>query len=447
VTGVQTVCLFVTGYLVSRLMLRADAHLVFVDWLVGWSRGRASRVVLGVMLAAFFLSTIVPNALTVLALIPVVIRLKAWSQESAGDGADDDPDDGTSNGAEDHGFGTVLAMALIYGANLGGVGSLLGSPANLYLLVNLSIFDIAGRESLHFVSWLLFGLPMATTLVFLGWGMLRLTERRAMTTRLPGWDRERTGQGPLFGTALRWSALWGVGWVVLLVVALVHGGGRTTADATWRLVGRFDVTTLDLVALAGSAIFTLALFVRRVNVSEAGTQGGAGERSALLRIRDLWREVPVKGVLLGLGVLVLLVVVAKSGAVGWLKSGLPHLLPDDAGLFPVALVLVLVTIFATEVLNNTTVSTVLFPLSAAVAGGVGVDPLLLMLGVSLASTCAFMTPVATPVNALAFGGIKGVSLGKFLKNGLIMNLVSAVWIAAWITWLIPPILGWFGASQ
>lgn len=433
-TSLQTVCLFVTGYLVSRLVLRADAHLVFVDWLVSWSRGRASRVVLGVMLAAFALSTIVPNALTVLALIPVVIRLKTWAQEGTGD------DDGG------RGFGTLLAMALIYGANLGGVGSLLGSPANLYLLVNLSIFDIAGRESLHFLSWLLFGLPMATTLVLLGWGMLRLTERRAMATRLPGWDRQRTPRGPLLGSALRWTAIWGAGWVVLLAVALIRGGGRATGatggaggGVTWQLLGRFDVTSLDLVTLAGSAVYALLLFVRPVDTGE--------DRSPLLRIRDLWRDVPVYGVLLGLGVLVLLVVVAKSGAVTWLKSGLPHLLPADVGLFPMALVLVLVTTFATEVLNNTTVSTVMFPLSAAVAGSVGVDPLLLMLGVSLASTCAFMTPVATPVNALAFGGIRGVSLGKFFKNGLLMNLLSAVWIAAWLTWLIPPILGWFGASS
>lgn len=428
-TGLQTVCLFVTGYLVSRLVLRADAHLVFVDWLVGWSRGRASRVVLGVMLASFGLSTVVPNALTVLAMIPVVARLRSWA-------ADDT--DGNADGGR--GFGTLLAMALIYGANLGGVGSLLGSPANLYLLANLTIFDIPGRESLHFLSWLLFGIPMATTLVLLGWVMLRLTERRAMATRLPGWDRQRTPRGPLFAAALRWAALWGVGWAALLTVALVRGGGRATGGGdTWRLLDRLDVTLLDGVSLACSALFALLLFVRPVK---------SGDHSApLLRPRDLWREVPMKGVMLGLGVLVLLVLVAKSGAVQWLKDGLPHLLPADAGLFPVALVLVLVTIFATEVLNNTTVSTVLFPLSAAVAGTVGVDPLLLMLGVSLASTCAFMTPVATPVNALAFGGIGGVSLGKFVKNGLLMNLLSALWIAVWLTWLIPPILGWFGTPS
>lgn len=444
-TGLQTACLFVTGYLVSRLVLRADAHLVFVDWLVGWSRGRASRVVLGVMLAAFFLSTIVPNALTVLALIPVVTRLRSWARDAGGGDGDGGGDDGGGNDGN-RGFGTLLAMALIYGANLGGVGSLLGSPANLYLLVNLSIFDIGGRESVHFLSWLLFGLPMATTLVLLGWAMLRLTERRAMATRLLGWDRQRTARGPLYGPALRWAAIWGAGWVVLLAVALLGGGGRATgaaagagAGATWRLLGRLDVTAVDLAALAGSAVYALLLFVRPVDIGE--------RRAPLLRLRDLWREVPIKGVLLGLGVLVLLVVVAKSGAVKWLTGALPHLLPADAGLFPVALVLVLVTIFATEFLNNTTVSTVLFPLAAALAGSVGVDPLLLMLGVSLASTCAFMTPVATPVNALAFGGIGGISLGKFVKNGLLMNLISAVWIAVWLTWLIPPILGWFGAPS
>jgi sodium-dependent dicarboxylate transporter 2/3/5 len=106
-------------------------------------------------------------------------------------------------------------------------------------------------------------------------------------------------------------------------------------------------------------------------------------------------------------------------------------------------VVVLVTIFATEVLNNTTVSTVLFPLSVAIARRAAIDPLLLMLAVSLASTCAFMTPVATPVNALAFGGVGKVSLRTFVKNGAVVNVLAALWITVWITWLIPPVLGLF----
>lgn len=418
-TGFQTVCLFASGYLVSRLVLRADAHLVFVEWLVGRSRGRVSRVVLGVMLAAFLLSTIVPNALTVLALIPVITRLRAWAGD-AGEGA---------------GFASLLAMGLIYGANLGGVGSLLGSPANLYLLLNLNLYAVPGRESLHFVSWLVFGLPMALLLLLLCWGLLHLTERSAMATTLPLRELEPATRGPLYRRAVRWTWLWALGWAVFLAGSLSLGGGGARGNAPIMLLGRWPLTGWDLGALALALLFTAALFVWPV-------QTAAG-RERLLRPRDLWREVPLRGIALGVGVLILLVVIAKSGAVDALRHSLPQLLPTGGGRFVVTLVLILIAIFATEVLNNTTVSTVLFPAVASLAHGLGADPLLLMLGVSLASTCAFMTPVATPVNALAFAGIGGVSLRTFLKNGLLVNLLAAVWITAWLTWLIPPVLTLF----
>jgi len=416
VTGFQTVCLFATGYLVSRLVLRAGAHAVFVDWLLRRSRGRVSRIVLGVMLAAFLLSTIVPNALTVLALIPVITRLRSWAGD-AGEGA---------------GFATLLAMGLIYGANLGGVGSLLGSPANLYLLVNLNLFAVPGRESLHFVSWLVFGMPMALLLLLLCWGLLQLTERTAMATTLPPREQEPAPRGPLFRGAVRWAWLWALGWTVFLAVSLGLGGGVARGTVVVKLFGRWPLTGWDLGALGLALLYSAALFLWPVQ-----TPSG---RQRLLRSRDLWREVPMKGIALGVGVLILLVVIAKSGAVGALKHWLPQLLPTGSSAFVVALVLILLTIFATEVLSNTTVSTVLFPLVAGLAVGLGADPLLLMLGVSLASTCAFMTPVATPVNALAFGGIGGVNLRTFLKNGVLVNLLAAVWITIW---LIPPILTLF----
>jgi sodium-dependent dicarboxylate transporter 2/3/5 len=168
-----------------------------------------------------------------------------------------------------------------------------------------------------------------------------------------------------------------------------------------------------------------------------------GSRQPLMAPRDLAREVPVKGLLFGGAVLVLLVLVAKSGLVAYLEHWVPYLLPADAGPLVTTLVLVLLTIFATEVLNNTTVATVLFPLSIAIARQVGLDPLLLMLAVSLASTCAFMTPVATPVNALAFAGVGQVSLRTFVKNGALANLAASLWVALWIRFLVPPVLGLF----
>jgi sodium-dependent dicarboxylate transporter 2/3/5 len=414
VSTIQTVFIFIGGYLISRLVLCADGHQVFVGWLARRSDGRVGRMVLGVMAGAFLLSTFIPNALTVLALIPVVTAIRKGSQEHA-----------------PAKFGTLLAMGLIYGGNIGGLASLVGSPANLYLLVNLRIYNVPGAASLHFVSWLIFGLPMAAIFVMVCWSMLRLTEAPTMRARVPLAGLAVSG-GPMLPLALRWSMLWLAYWVGALALVAAAGIG---AAPVWRaaLWGQeLTVATADLVGGGFTLLLILALFLLPQQV---GT-----ERRPLMRPRDLLREVPVKGLIMGAAVLVILVIVARSGVVGYLEQGVEVVLPEGVGALTTVLVVVLVTIFATEMLNNTTVSTVLFPLSVAIARRAAVDPLLLMLAVSLASTCAFMTPVATPVNALAFGGVGQVSLRTFVKNGLVANLLGALWITVWIRWLIPHVL-------
>ncbi len=425
-TPIQTACLFVTGFLVSRMVLRAGVHEVFVDWLVGRSRARVSRVVLAVMVLSFGLSTVVPNALTVLALLPVISRLQGLSADSASSGRTQ----------------TLLAMGLVYGANIGGVGSLLGSPANLYLLVNLELYDIAGRGRLHFLSWLTFGIPMALCLVLLAWGVIWATAPRAMRAHLRGQDHTPSPPHRLQHRARTWALAWAAMWALLLGAGMLFGttdtAGNTTTEQLARLPlpgRRLAVDLLDAVALGLSLGYTVLIMAWPQRTPEGVTR--------LLRFRDLVRELPVKGLLLAAGVLVLLVGVAHSGAVQWLQDTAPRLIPPSHHAFWAGLALVLVTILSTELLNNTTVATVMFPLTAVTAPRFGADPLTVMLGVSLASTCAFMTPVATPVNALAMASIKGVRLRQFLFTGLWVNLVAALWITVWITWIIPPILGWF----
>ncbi len=421
-TTIQTLCVFVSGFFLSRLVLRAGVHLRFISWIIRSTGGRLSRIVLGLMVSAFLLSTVIPNLLTVLALIPVVTRLR----EGGGNGDE----------ARDRGLGTLLAIGLIYGANLGGVGSLIGSPANLYLLLNLELFAVDGREALHFASWLVFGLPMAGSYLLLCWGMLCLTERSSMGLHLEPWRTDAAGRAEvdaaIYAVTVRWVVIWALFWVVAFVLTAAFGLDRATlaqlALGRWRL----PISLADLIAAGATAVFAAALFL----VPQAGQR-------RLMTPRDLVREVPIKGVLLGLGVVVLLVLVARSGAVDLLERLVPRLVPSGVGPLVTTLTMTMVTIFATEVMNNTTVSTVLFPLSIAIARQVGSDPLQLMLGVSLASTCAFMTPVATPVNALAFGGVGKVSLGMLLKNGALANVLGAVWIALWLTWIIPPVLQWF----
>ena len=98
------------------------------------------------------------------------------------------------------------------------------------------------------------------------------------------------------------------------------------------------------------------------------------------------------------------------------------------------------TTFLTEFLSNTTVALTFFPLVYNIAENIGLDILSSLIIVSISTTCAFMSPVATPVNALAFGSVKGVSLKKMLLVGFLMNIISSFWlsfsVANFVPWII-----------
>lgn len=421
-TAVQTLCLVLSGYLLSQLLLAVGGHERFVTWLLARSQGRVSGILLGIILGSALLSLIVPNALTVLAVIPLVTRLRRHPPA----------------GLSDRAYATLLALAVVWGANLGGVGTLIGSPANLYLLVNLELFQVPGRERLHFLSWLVFGVPLTLLLALGFWAGLGRLERPAFRARVEGGlgDPPPATARQRVGAVL--AAVWAAAWVFLLGLGFAWPArlGPTGAWVKARVLGsEIGFGPLDAGALAVTLVVALGLFAWPVS--------DATGRRPLLAPRDLFRELPIKGLILGAAVLVFLVVVARSGLVRVLADAARAAVPGDLPAWVLLGILVTVTIFATEVLSNTAVATVLFPVALALGQTSGNDPVVFMLGVSLASTCAFMSPVATPVNALAFAGVGGVSLGTFLRNGLVANLLGAVVITAWLALVVPLVLGWF----
>jgi sodium-dependent dicarboxylate transporter 2/3/5 len=69
-----------------------------------------------------------------------------------------------------------------------------------------------------------------------------------------------------------------------------------------------------------------------------------------------------------------------------------------------------------------------FPIIINICLGAGLNPLVYLLAVAVSSNGAFMTPIASSQNAMAFAGVRGVSLKKMLKHGILLNLFSAVWL-------------------
>jgi sodium-dependent dicarboxylate transporter 2/3/5 len=126
------------------------------------------------------------------------------------------------------------------------------------------------------------------------------------------------------------------------------------------------------------------------------------------------------------GGLALAAAVTDTGLAGWLGDNLQALAALPAPLL--VLIVTAMIVFLTELTSNTATAATFLPVVAAVAVAAGIDPLVLAVPVTLAASCAFMLPVATPPNAIVFGsGL--LSIPEMAKAGIALNLIAIVLIS------------------
>ena len=397
------ILLFAGGYLVYRLMAVTGLTEGLVNRALMRCRGSASVLLLVIISTAAALSSFIPNTITVLTLLPVLKRL---DRDFARQGVS--------------GMTTVLMCAAVYGAAIGGMGSMIGSPANAVLFGALDLFEVPGRDQVNFFNWFLWSVPLVVMLVLASWGVaagLGLpAEARSVRVRVACEDeRCRGDQRQRYAGRLFWTYM-----------------GFWVAEAVARQSVDGFATVSPMVCLGFTALFLYLVFVRSAPAL-------ATVRGPLLRPGDMVSGIPRRGLVFVLALAVLF------GAVHWLKLDerivvlAGTLLQGDMGPSLLFLLTVLAVIFLTEVLSNTAVVAAFFTIAFYAAQGHDMSPLPLMIGVSVASTCAFMTPIATPTNALAFGEMRGASLSRMVLLGLVLNLAGAVILTGWLSWVLPKI--------
>lgn len=125
-----------------------------------------------------------------------------------------------------------------------------------------------------------------------------------------------------------------------------------------------------------------------------------------------------------------------TGLATWLGSQVELL----EGLTLLVLIVVIVTAvnFITELTSNTATTAMLLPILAPIAISLDINPYMLMVAATLAASCAFMLPVATPPNAVVFGS-GYLSIKDMVKAGFWMNLISIV-IITFAVYLLLPLL-------
>jgi sodium-dependent dicarboxylate transporter 2/3/5 len=355
--------LFLGGFMIALALERWNLHRRIALNILCRFGARPSALVAGFLVASASLSMWVSNTATAVMMLPVGLSVIGLLHR-----------DGVAalSPEEDRNFAVALLLGIAYGASIGGLGTLIGTPPNAFLAAYMAkTYGI----SVGFGQWMLLGVPLVMVMLPLAWLVL---------TRLAF----PVGRAAIEGADRVWIA-------------------RPAINSAVPALPLSD----PIIALLGAfALFTTPSDLRR------------GE---FLLNWDWARRLPWDVLILFGGGLSLASAIGGSGLAEWIS----HAMAAGTGwpLFAIVLLFAVVVVFLTEITSNTATAAVFLPLAASFALSIGVNPFLLMVPVALAASCAFMMPVATPPNAIVFGSGK-VTIPQMVRAGILLNLAAILLI-------------------
>lgn len=400
----QIIFLFLGGFMVALAMERWSLHKRIALRVLRVFGSDPRGMLLGFMAATAFLSMWISNTATTMMMVPIAVAVIVKLEDSLGPGPARAP-------------ATGLLMGVAYGASLGGIATLVGTPPNLFFAqIFTSTFPDAPEIS--FVAWMSFALPLSLVFLVVAWSFLSLVFMRgAPRASVDGhaFREQHAALGPMsyeekivLADFALLAALWLTRADVELAGVTLPGWSRLFANPGF--VG-------DGTVAVGLALPLFALPSRQ----------RPGHR-----VLD-WataRRLPWGIVLLFGGGFALAAGFEASGLSRWVGDQL-RLAGSLHPLLVVAAVCLAIT-FLTELTSNTATAEILLPILATLAVSIGLNPLMMMIPATLSCSLAFMLPVATPPNAIVFGTSR-LRIADMARVGVVLNLAGAVLVTlgAW----------------
>ncbi|WP_159941723.1 MULTISPECIES: DASS family sodium-coupled anion symporter [unclassified Nocardiopsis] len=389
--GSDIIFLFMGGFMLALAMQRWNLHKRIALTIVSKVGSNTAGLVGGFMLATAFISMWVSNTATAVMMLPVglsVITLIAQFR----------------NGRTDANFATALMLGIAYAASIGSVATLIGTPPNVLMVAYL-----ADNHDIHigFGQWMTAGVPLAAVFLLIAWLVL-VRVFRPEISRVEGAQQlirdELTEMGPMSRAEKLVLAVFASAAFCWIFVPILADIGAVASVAPW--LGSVG----DAVIAIAAAIVLFLLPADRTH-----------------RLLD-W-ETAVKlpwGILLLFGGgLAVSAQFTASGLSTWIGGQVSAL--AGVPVWVIILAVAALVLGLTELTSNTATAATFLPILGGVAVGMNVDVMLLIVPAILAATMAFMLPVATPPNAIAFGS-GHVTIGQMMRGGLWLNLIALVLI-------------------
>lgn len=397
--GKPIIFLFLGGFLLAFGLQESGLHRRIALNIVHLIGSNPIRLILGFMLASGFLSMWISNTASVMVMIPIALSIVEQARES------------NARPEAVAIFALSLMLSIAYAADIGGMGTIIGTPPNLvFLELYTDLFP--NNEPVGFLDWMIMALPVSFIFMTVGWILLtrvifNLTKIR-LFEQTDIISQQLRALGPVRHDE-RWAGL------IFFIAAVLWITGS-------------DITITDSIGFTG-----WRSWLNLPNVSDASIAIGAAiflfiipskmKGKTTLLDWNIRKRVPW-------GILLLFgggFAIAGSFEVSGLSKMIGEMFTRVDFHSPVVLVGLINTVltFLTELTSNTAMANLILPILAEASVALEMDPRMLMIPATLSASCAFMTPIASPTQAIIFG-TGYVSIKQMIRAGIWFNVAGII---------------------
>jgi sodium-dependent dicarboxylate transporter 2/3/5 len=395
--GSPIIFLFFGGFVMALALEKVNLHRRIALNIIRITGTTPNKVVLGFMIATASLSMWISNTATAVVMLPIAMSVIKLLIDDVG---------GFTK--KDRNFAVSVLLGIAFSANAGGIATVIGTPPNSILI---GLLENEYQIEISFLKWMVFALPFSIIMIGLSYitlvhlifpskGLNFSASNEVIQEELRKLGPTRSKEKMVLGIFAVTVSLWIF---------------RTLINSVFPSLGLSD-TMISMFA-------AISLFAVPFNLKKGDF------------ILD-WKDTEK----LAWGILILFgggLALAKGMSVSGIVDQVSQSIA--AGNFSItatASLLILLMLFMTELMSNVALVAVLAPVVAGIAIGLGIPMVYLLIPVTMASSCAFMLPMATPPNAIVFAS-GFIEVKDMVKAGILLNLVAVLILIGLFEYIIP----------
>ncbi|GAA4290147.1 SLC13 family permease [Aestuariibaculum suncheonense] len=384
--GSPIIFLFFGGFVLALALEKVNLHKRIALTIIKKTGSTPNRVILGFMIATGFMSMWISNTASTVVMLPIALSvIKLLIND----------EDGFTK--QDKNFALSVMLGIAFSANAGGIATVIGTPPNSVLI---GLLENEYHIEISFLKWMIIGLPFSIILigiiylVIVKWffpceGLVFNTEKHFIDNELKKLGKASPKEKQ-----------------VLIIF------GITVFLWIFRTVINNLIPNLELSDTMISMFGALMLFTVPHNLKQG---------DFILEWSDTQK--------LAWGILILfgggLALAKGMSATGIVDVVASEIATSNISILLMASLLIILMLFMTELMSNVALTAVLAPVVAGIAIGLDIPMLYLLIPVTIASSCAFMLPMATPPNAIVFAS-GYIKVSEMARVGFVLNLISVI---------------------